>query len=152
MRGFSLAELDIEHIMQQEFTATCTDGGTVALGQGIPHPRFYGTFPRKLRQFVHEERLISLPFAVRGMTSLPAAFLGIPDRGLVKPGFFADLVVFDESELRDMATYESPFEYARGIVHVMVNGSFALRDGKPTEVLAGRPIRRGGASEAEERR
>ena len=70
MRGFSLSEIDLEHIMRQEFTATCSDAGTVAPGDGIPHPRYYGTFPRKIRRYVFERGIISLPFAIRSMTSL----------------------------------------------------------------------------------
>jgi N-acyl-D-amino-acid deacylase len=99
MRGFSLSEVDIEHIMQQEFTATCSDAGTVALGDGIPHPRFYGTFPRKLRRYVFERNIISLPFAIRSMTSLPAQILGLRDRGLLREGWTSAFLILRPSRI-----------------------------------------------------
>ncbi len=89
-----------------------------------------------------EEGVVTLPFAIRGMTSLPAAFFSIADRGLLKSGFVADIAVSREAELRDRATYDRPRRFSKGTVHVLVNGRFAFRDGKPTDVLAGRPIRR----------
>ena len=138
---------DIENtrfLAQQEWMMTCTDGRTPAPGAGIVHPRPYGAFTRKLRLFVLDEQLISLPFAVRGMTSLATSFLNIPERGLIKEGFFADLAIFNLSEVRDRATFEDPHQYAEGTVHVLVNGVFALRDGQVTGTLAGRGIRRGG--------
>jgi N-acyl-D-amino-acid deacylase len=97
-----------------------------------------------LRLFVLDEGFISLPFAVRGMTSLATTFLNIPERGLIKERFFADLAVFNLSEVRDRATFEDPHQYSEGTVHVLVNGAFALRDGQVTGTLAGRGIRRGG--------
>jgi N-acyl-D-amino-acid deacylase len=135
------------YLAQQEWMMTCTDGRTPVFGEGITHPRPYGAFTRKLRLFVYEEAIISLPFAVRGMTSLATGFLGIPGRGLIKEGFFADIAVFDEARLRDRATFENPHQYSEGTVHVLVNGQFAFRDGEPTGALAGRPILRGGGGE-----
>ena len=139
---------DIEntrYLAQKAWMMTCTDGrAPPVFGQGIVHPRPYGAFTRKLRLFVFEDSLISLPFAVRGMTSLAAGFLRIPNRGLIKEGFFADIAVFREEEIHDRATYEAPHQYSEGTVHVIVNGAFALRDGQPTGVMAGRPVRRGG--------
>jgi len=138
---------DIEntrYLATKEWMMTCTDGRTPPPGAGVVHPRPYGAFTRKLRLFVHEDSLISLPFAIRGMTSLAADFLRIPERGLIKEGFFADIAVFDEARLRDRATYENPHQYAEGAVHVLVNGQFAIRDGAITGVLAGEPIARGG--------
>jgi N-acyl-D-amino-acid deacylase len=93
---------------------------------------------------VFEEHLITLPKAIQSMTSLPAAFYGIPDRGLVKPGFHADLAVFDLKALRANATYDNPRQYSDGTVHVFVNGQYAVKDGKVTGTMAGAPIRRGG--------
>lgn len=131
-----------DHLARQDWMMTCTDGGTPVFGQGIVHPRTYGAFPRKLRQFVYERPIVTLPFAIRGMTSLAATFYGHPDRGLIREGFYADVVVLDESRIRDRATYDNPHQYSEGIVHVMVNGRPALRDGRPTGVLAGRPLPR----------
>ncbi len=138
---------DIEnakYLAKQDWMMTCTDGGSPQPGVAITHPRPYGAFTRKLRLFALDDSVITLPFAIRGMTSLAWTFLGVPDRGLLKPGFFADIAVFDVAKIRDKATYENPHQYSEGTVHVLVNGRFALRDGKPTTVLAGRPILRGG--------
>jgi N-acyl-D-amino-acid deacylase len=136
--------VNTKFLAQQEWMMTCTDGGTPVFGQGITHPRSYGAFTRKLSEFVRRDSVISLAFAVRGMTATAAMFLGIPDRGLVKEGFFADVAVFDEHEIRDNATFEDPHQYSSGTVHVIVNGEFALRDGEPTGILNGQPIPRGG--------
>ena len=142
MRGFSLSEYDIEHIMQQEFTATCSDGGTVALGDGIPHPRFYGTFPRKIRHYTLDRGVISLPFAIRSMTSLPAQILGLKDRGMLREGNWADVTVFDPEKIRDRATYTNPHQYADGIPFVFVNGELAVDGGKIVGKLSGKVLRR----------
>ncbi|MGH9839456.1 MAG: N-acyl-D-amino-acid deacylase family protein [Blastocatellia bacterium] len=142
MRGFSLSEYDIEHIMQQEFTATCSDGGTVALGDGIPHPRFYGTFPRKIRHYTLDRGIISLPFVIRSMTSLPAQILGLKDRGMLKEGYWADVTVFDPATIRDRATYVNPHQYAEGIPFVLVNGELVVDGGKITGKLPGKVLRR----------
>jgi N-acyl-D-amino-acid deacylase len=133
-----------DFLAQRDWMMTCTDGGTPVFGEGIVHPRTYGAFPRKLRQFVYDRPIISLPFAVRGMTSLAATFFGQPDRGLIRPGFYADIVVLDQARLRDRATYDEPHQYSEGVVHVLVNGRLALRDGQATGVLAGRPLTRRG--------
>jgi N-acyl-D-amino-acid deacylase len=131
-----------EFLAQQEWMMTCTDGGTPEFGRGIVHPRVYGTFAKKLREYVFDKHLISLPFAIRGMTGLAAQFFGIQDRGLIKEGQKADVLVWDEARLRDRATYERPHQYSEGMVHVLVNGKFALRDGKVTGTLAGQPLPR----------
>ncbi len=140
MRGFSLSELDIEHIMRQEFTATCSDAGTVAFGEGIPHPRYYGAFPRKIRRYVFERGVISLPFAIRSMTSLPAQIIGLRDRGLLREGYWADITVFDPEKIADRATYTDPHQYAEGILYVLVNGEFVVDGGKLTGRLPGRVL------------
>lgn len=133
-----------DYLAQQDWMMTCTDGGTPTFGRGIVHPRTYGAFPRKLRDFVYDRQIIALPFAIRGMTSLAANFYGYPKRGLIKEGFYADIAVLDESRIRDKATYEEPHQYSEGMVYVLVNGKLALRDGEPTGVLAGRPLPRRG--------
>jgi N-acyl-D-amino-acid deacylase len=107
------------------------------------HPRAYGSFARILGRYVREQSLFSLGEAVRRMTSLPASNLGLRDRGLVAPGKFADLVVFDPDTIGDLATYEEPHQYATGVKHVVVNGEPALADGIPTGLVAGRALRRG---------
>jgi N-acyl-D-amino-acid deacylase len=131
-----------DFLSRQEWMMTCTDGGTPVFGEGAVHPRSYGAFTRKLRDFALDRRVIRLPFAIRGMTSLAAGFYGIPDRGLIREGFHADLVVLEEDRIRDLATYEEPHQYSEGTVHVIVNGKLAFRDGRPTGALAGRPLTR----------
>jgi len=126
----------------KDWMMTCTDGYTPGPEVKFTHPRTFAGFTRKLTQLVRDERVITLPFAIRGMTGLPAAFYGIGDRGLIKPGFYADLAVFDEARIQDRADYRDPFQYSEGTVHVLVNGRFAFRDGKPTGTLAGMGVSR----------
>ena len=139
MRGYSLSEIDIAHIMQQDFTATCTDGDTVELGDGVPHARFYGTMPRKIRRYAIDKQIISLPFAIRSMTSLPAQIMGLSDRGWIRAGYWADLVLFDES-IEDTATFTQPHQYPKGIPFVFVNGVAVVDDGRLTKALPGKVL------------
>jgi N-acyl-D-amino-acid deacylase len=139
MRGYSLSEIDIDHIMQQEFTATCTDGDTVEFGPGVPHARFYGTMPRKLRRYALDRGVITLPFAIRSMTSLPAQIMGLRDRGWIRTGYWADLVLFDDT-VSDLATFTQPHQYPRGIPYVFVNGVAVVDDGTFTKALPGKVI------------
>jgi N-acyl-D-amino-acid deacylase len=129
-------------LAMKEWMMTCTDGRTPHPGQDIVHPRVYGAFTRKLKLFVYDEPAITLPFAIRSMTGLASTFFNVPDRGLIREGFYADIAVFDEPRIRDVATYEDPHHYSEGTVHVLVNGRFALRDGAITGNLAGRPVHR----------
>lgn len=140
MRGYSLSEVDIDHIMQQDFTATCTDGDTVAFGQGVPHARFYGTMPRKIRRYALDRAVVSLPFAIRSMTSLPAQIMRLPDRGWIRQGYWADLVIFDDAEVSDTATFTQPHQYPKGIPYVFVNGVAVVDDGKFTNALPGKIV------------
>ncbi len=134
------------YLATREWMMTCTDGRTPDPDGGLTHPRAYGAFPMKLRLFVKEEPVVSQPFAIRGMTSLAATFLNLPDRGLIRAGAFADIVIFDYDRVRDAATYEDPHHFSEGMVHVLVNGEFAVRDGVATGELAGRPIPRAGGA------
>lgn len=140
MRGFSLSEADIEHFMQQDFTATCTDGDTVAFGEGVPHARFYGTFPRKIRRYVVEREAIALPFAIRSMTGLPAQIMRLKDRGLIREGYWADLVIFDLGAIADKATFTEPHQYPDGIPYVFVNGVAVVDAGKFTRATPGKVV------------
>ncbi|MBL8988789.1 MAG: amidohydrolase family protein, partial [Gemmatimonadetes bacterium] len=135
---------NVRTLARKDWVMTTTDGYTPATDTTYTHPRTYGGFTRKFTQLVRDEKLITMPAAIRGMTSLPASFYGIPNRGLIKPGFHADIAVFDEARIQEKASYDQPRQYSEGTVHVLVNGKFALRDGKVTGVLAGQPIRRGG--------
>jgi N-acyl-D-amino-acid deacylase len=133
------------YLATKPWMMTCTDGRTPSPGQTQAHPRPFGGFTRKLRLFALEEEVITLPFALRSMSGLAADFLGLPDRGYLREGAWADIVVLDLDRVRDRATFEEPLAFAEGTVHVLVNGAFALRDGAPTGALAGVPIVRGGA-------
>jgi N-acyl-D-amino-acid deacylase len=117
-----------------------TDG--VLIG-AKPAPRTYGSFPRVLGEFVREQRLTSLEEAVRKMTSAPASRLGLADRGLLRDGLKADIVVFDPAAVRDLATYEEPRRFPAGIPHVVVNGTLVVDGGEHTGALPGRALRRG---------
>jgi N-acyl-D-amino-acid deacylase len=123
--SFNMSERDIELIMRQPFTMTCTDGDLVPFGQGKPHPRGNGAFARKLRVYVHDRETIDLAFAVRSMTSLPASVYGMKDRGVLRPGAWADILVFDPAAVRDASTYQNPHQLAEGFNYVLVNGVVA---------------------------
>jgi N-acyl-D-amino-acid deacylase len=123
--SFNMSERDIELIMRQPFTMTCTDGDLVPFGQGKPHPRGNGAFARKLHVYVNERETIDLAFAVRSMTSLPAVVYGMKDRGVLRPGTWADILVFDPAGVRDTATYQNPHQLAEGFSYVLVNGTVA---------------------------
>lgn len=146
MVTFGLSEEDVQTIMAHPLTMIGSDGSALAtdgpLAGGKPHPRNYGTFPRVLGRYSRDEGVLPLAEALRKMTSLPAARMGLGDRGLIKPGFKADLVAFEPATVREAGTFSEPDQYAKGIEHVMVNGQFALKDGSQTEQLAGRVLRR----------
>lgn len=137
----NMSDADIREFMKQDWTATGSDGNTAAPGD-LVHPRSFGTFAVKIENYVSKEHVITLPFAIRAATSLPAEIVGLKDRGLVREGYQADLIVFDLAKVSSPATYVSPSQYAQGFVDVMVNGKFAVRDGQPTHSLAGRALRR----------
>jgi N-acyl-D-aspartate/D-glutamate deacylase len=139
--SFNMLGTDVDLFMQQPWTMTCSDGDLVGMGVGVPHPRAYGTFPRKLRAYALDRHVIDLATAIRSMTSLPATVFHLRDRGEVRAGAFADLVVFDPTQLRDLATYEKPHQLSQGMVYVLVNGRAAidnkqLTDGKYGIVLS----------------
>jgi N-acyl-D-amino-acid deacylase len=108
--------------------------------KSMPHPRAYGNFARLLGRYVREEKVISLPEAIRRLTALPATNLGLDRRGRLEAGYFADVVVFDPATIADRATFEAPHQYAVGVKHVLVNGVPVLRDGEPTGSLSGRAL------------
>ena len=141
--SFNMHPDDIANLMRQPWTITASDGDLVPFGKGVPHPRSYGTFPRKIRKYVLEENVVDLAHAVRSMTSLPAAVYGMRDRGLLREGAVADVVVFDLERLRDRAEYQDPHQLAEGMIHVLVNGEFAVEAGRFTDARAGRLLRRG---------
>ncbi len=107
---------------------------------GKPHPRGFGTFPRFIGDYVRDENIISLPEAIRRITALPAKTFGIKERGIIKEGFFADIVIFDYNQIKDNASYREPFTKSDGIEYVFVNGSLSVKEGKLTEILSGRVL------------
>ena len=143
--SFNMHTDDLRRLMVQPWTMTSSDGGLPTFGAGKPHPRSYGTYPRKIRKYVLEDGFATLPAAIRSMTSLPATAYRIEERGFIRSGTFADVVVFDLDRITDRATYTDPHQYSEGIVHVLVNGGVALRDGEPTGARSGVVLRRNGA-------
>ena len=131
--SFNMKENDIEAFMKQPWMMTCSDGSD-------GHPRKYGTFPRKIHTYVFERHIIPLEFAIRSSTSLTAQTLGLKDRGLLKPGYFADVLVFDPKTFNEKATYEAPTELATGVHYLLVNGKLAVDRQKLTSTLAGRAL------------
>jgi N-acyl-D-amino-acid deacylase len=138
--SFNMSERDIDLIMRQPWTMTCTDGDLVPMGQGKPHPRAYGAFPRKLRLYVKERNVVDLPFAIRSMTSLPAQVFALKDRGQIRPGAFADILIFDPDKVNDAATYLDPHQLAEGMTHVLVNGEVVRDSSKFTAAVPGRVL------------
>jgi N-acyl-D-amino-acid deacylase len=143
MRGFSMAEWDMEHIARQPWVATSTDGG-IALPEDGPttHARFYGSFTRKISHYAVDKGVISLEHAIRAATTLPARIMGLTDRGAIREGMAADLVVFDLQTIRDKATFFEPHQHSEGIEHVFVNGVTRVRDGRIVDALPGRVLTR----------
>jgi N-acyl-D-amino-acid deacylase len=131
--SFNMKESDIEAFMKQPWVMTCSDGS-----EG--HPRKYGTFPHKIHEYVYEKHVLSLEAAVRSSTSLPAETLRLKNRGLLKQGYFADVLVFDPKTFIDRATYENPTVLATGVQYLLVNGKFAVDRGNLTTILAGRAL------------
>ncbi len=140
--SYNMHEDDVRTLMVQPWNMTSSDGGLATMGEGVPHPRSYGVFSRKIRYYVVEEGVVDLAAAVRSMTSLPAQVFGMPDRGMIREGAYADIVVFDLARVNDPATYTEPHQIAEGMVEVFVNGEAALSRGELTGLLSGRVVRR----------
>ncbi len=136
---------DVDKIFRYANAAVASDGTIMAYGRGQPHPRSYGTNARVLADYVRERHVLTLEDAVRRMTSLPARTFSFHDRGIIRPGFVADLVIFDPQHVADKATYEEPHQYSEGFDVVIVNGAIAVDGGKPTDVRAGRFLANTGA-------
>ena len=138
--SFTMHERDIVQIMTQPYTMTCTDGDLVPMGEGRPHPRVYGAFARKLRVYVRERGILDWSAAVRSMTSLPAAVFGLKDRGVLRPGAWADVLVFDADRISDRANYQEPHRLSEGIVHILVNGELVRENERFTGTMPGRVL------------
>ena len=136
-----MSEDDVQKIMRQPFTMIASDSSVRVFGEGVPHPRGYGNNPRVLAKYVREMKLITLEDAIRKMTSLPAQTFNLRDRGQIREGFAADIVIFDESKITDKATFERPHQYAEGFSAVLVNGKIVFDGTKMTGSMPGQPLR-----------
>ena len=135
-----MSEPDVKRIMQYPFNMFASDATIRIMGVGVPHPRGYGTNARVLGKYVREEKVIPLEEAIRRMTSLPAQKFQLKDRGLLREGYAADIVIFDEKEVKDISTYEKPHAYSKGFHFVIVNGVMTVDNEKHTGARAGRPL------------
>jgi N-acyl-D-amino-acid deacylase len=138
----SMGPRDVERIMRYPNAAVASDAGIPEFGSGVPHPRAYGTNARVLGKYVREMGVITLEEAIRKMTALPARTFGLRDRGLVREGFWADLVIFDPAKVGDQATFEKPHQYSVGFDYVLVNGIPVIEAGQPAETLPGKVVKR----------
>ena len=139
-----MSDENTELVLKHPLVMLCSDGSSLApygpLSRGIPHPRNYCAFPRFLSLYVREKKLLSLPEAIKKMTSMSAAKMGLGDRGSIKKGYFADLVVFDSQAISDQATYTEPEQYPVGIDYVIVNGKIVVDHGEHTGELPGKVL------------
>jgi len=133
--SFNMTEADIETFMKDPFVMTSSDGSP-------GHPRLYGTYPRKIRRYVLDKPVITMERMVRASSGQVADVYGLPERGLLKEGYYADLIVFDPRTIREQATYTEPEKLSLGMRWVFVNGTAAVADGTPTGALAGKAIRK----------
>lgn len=145
MVGFGMSEENTASFLAHPAGMICSDGSALAtdgpLSSGSPHPRNYGTFPRILGHYCRDHNLMPIETGIQKMTSMPAKLVRLDNRGTVKPGVYADLVVFDPATIADRATFANPHQYPIGIPHVMVNGEFVVRDGEHTGATPGRVLR-----------
>lgn len=145
---FSMSEDNLRKQIQLPWVSFCSDAGSIAPEYPFtlynPHPRAYGSFARVIGKYVRDEGVITLQEAVRRLSGFPASVLKIQARGLLKPGYFADIVVFDPAKVQDHATFENPHQFATGMVHVFVNGGQVLKDGEHTGATPGRVVRGAG--------
>ena len=143
---FSMNEDNMKKILRKDYVMIGSDSGARSidgvLGLGLPHPRTFGTFPRVLGKYCRDEKLFDLPTAIYKMTSFPCKRIGIKDRGIIKEGYFADLVIFNPDTISDTTTYKSPKNYPKGIEYVIINGNITVKDGEHTRVKGGRILKR----------
>jgi N-acyl-D-amino-acid deacylase len=139
-RAIDTDNIDVDHFIKQDYMTYVTDGGNIIPGEGYPHPRYYGIFPRFIRRYALDRPVVKLPHLIRGMTSLPAQITGLRDRGLLRTGYYADVNVFDPISISDRATYMNPHQYSTGFRHVLINGTFVVDDGERTGALPGKVL------------
>ncbi len=139
--SFGMNEEEVRLFMKEDWVATASDGLSLVPAGNVPHPRSYGCFPRKIGRYAIEDQIISLQQALRSCNGLPADILKLPQRGYLKAGNFADVVVFDPKTFRDRATFDQPHQYATGVVYLFVNGKLAIDRGRFTGTRAGKVLR-----------
>ncbi|HJT75926.1 MAG TPA: amidohydrolase family protein, partial [Gemmataceae bacterium] len=139
--NFGMSEEDVRLIMKRPWVATASDGSSQVKGNTMPHPRSYGCFARKIGYYAIAEGVLPVEQAIRSASGLPADILRLPERGYLKPGYFADVVVFDPAKYRDTATYDNPHQLAAGVRYLFVNGRLAIDAGRYTGALAGKVLR-----------
>jgi N-acyl-D-amino-acid deacylase len=136
-----MSEPDLVKFLAQPYTMIASDAGVRRFGEAVPHPRGYGNNARVLGRYVREQKVLTLEEAVRRMSSLPARTFQLKNRGELKPGFVADLVVFDPAKVSDPSTFDDPHHYAVGFQNVLVNGVPVIRGGQLTTARPGKPVR-----------
>jgi N-acyl-D-aspartate/D-glutamate deacylase len=139
--SFGMNEEDVRLFMKEPYVATASDGSSTLPAKTVPHPRNYGTFPRKVGRYAIEDGIIPVEQAIRSASGLPADILKLPERGYLKTGYFADIVVFDPKTFRDKATYDNPHQYSTGVRYLFVNGRLVIEEGRFNQTLAGRVLR-----------
>ncbi len=137
----AMSEDDVERIMRHPFTMHASDGALVKFGEGHPHPRAYGTFPKILGEYVRNKKVLTLEEAIRKMTSLPASRLGLKDRGLLKEGMMADIAVFNPATIADLSSFTDPHHFPAGIEYVVVNGNVTVSSHQMTDARGGQVLR-----------
>src|SRR5262249_54908092 len=136
----AIGEEDLVRILRDPATMIASDGEIPTFGKNAPHPRSYGTFARVLGEYVREKQVLTLEDAVRKMSAFPAQRLSLTDRGLLRPGLLADVVLFDPAQVRDRATFERPHQHAEGVSLVIVNGQVVFENGAMTSARPGRVL------------
>jgi N-acyl-D-aspartate/D-glutamate deacylase len=141
--SYGMSEEDVRLFMKEPYVATASDGSSQVPAKTVPHPRSYGCFPRKVGLYALEDKVIPLEQALRSCNGLPADILQLPERGYLKKGYYADIVVFDPRTMRDKATFDTPHVYAKGVEYLFVNGKLAIERGMFKDTLAGKVLRHG---------
>ena len=149
MVGFAMSEDNLKKVLQSDEVMIGSDGSAIApegkLGEGNPHPRYYGTFPRVLGRYSRELQYFDLPTAIKKMTTMPAEKLGLKYRGRLQENFFADIVVLNPEKIIDRATFVKPHQYPDGIEYVLVNGKITVEKNRHTGVFSGQVLRHSAA-------
>jgi len=141
----TMSEEDVRRIMKYPYSMVASDAGVIQFGSGVPHPRGYGSNARVLAEYVRHQKVLRIEEAIRKMTSFPAQRFGLTDRGLIRPGMWADVVVFDEKSVADKATFQKPHAYSEGFAFVLVNGEIVIDHGRHTGARPGKMLTGPGA-------